>query len=292
MAEEEEEAMATMMATTISSKSILSDLSFDDNSVNPTPNEIHITSRKNIESNNAIQCTTNDKEPIQESNGSATKLDHDDSIPPPLAVASVNNASDSSTNEPKKSPTSSENTDTDSSTQQSKSPPKTNDQQAKSITASNDAQNSSSKLIQSINIKEGFASRVITDIVQYYVNDEKCQKNYNKRMNDGKNFYESMKKVKTATAGSLFTRGKVLLDEEVLEHVRSCKKEMQDETDRVIQKAANTYDQQAKFIATKSPPTCYEDIDKMKAVELKHWLQWEKQKGDPAMPSKLADMRK
>ena len=67
---------------------------------------------------------------------------------------------------------------------------------------------------------------------------------------------------------------------------------MQDETDRVIQKAANTYDQRAKFIATKSPPTCHEDIDKMKAVELKHWLQWKKRKGDPAMPSKLADMRK
>ena len=79
----------------------------------------------------------------------------------------------------------------------------------------------SSKLIQSINIKEGFASRVITDIVQYYVNDEACQKNYNKRMNDGQNFHESMKKVKTVTAGSLFTRGNVLLDEEVLEHVRS-----------------------------------------------------------------------
>lgn len=286
---EEEEATATM-GTTISSKSILSDLSFDDNSVDPKPNEIHISSHKYSESNNAIHC--NGKEPIQESNGYATKLDHDDSIPPPLAVASIDNATDISSNELRNSPTPSENTDTDLSRHQSKSQPKTNDKQAKSITASNDAKNSSSKLIQSINIKEGFASRVITDIVQYYVNDEACQKNYNKRMNDGQNFRESMKKVKTATAGSLFTRGKVLLDEEVLEHVRSRKKEIQDETDRVIQKAANTYDQRAKFIATKSPPTCHEDIDKMKAVELKHWLQWKKRKGDPAMPSKLADMRK
>ena len=39
-----------------------------------------------------------------------------------------------------------------------------------------------------------------------------------------------------------------MLDEEVLKHVRRCKKEMQDETDQVIQKAANTYDQRAKFI--------------------------------------------
>ena len=67
---------------------------------------------------------------------------------------------------------------------------------------------------------------------------------------------------------------------------------MQDATDRVIQKAANTYDQRAKFIATKSPPTYHKDIDKMKAVELKHWLQWKKRKGVPAMPSKLANMRK
>ena len=111
-------------------------------------------------------------------------------------------------------------------------------------------------------------------------------------MNDGQNFHESMKKVKTATAWSLFSRGKVLLDEEVLEHVRSQKKEMQDATDRVIEKAANTYDQRAKFIAPKSPPMCHKDIDKLKAVELKHWLQSKKRKGYPAMPSKLADMRK
>ena len=55
----EEEAMATM-GTTISSKSIVSDLSFDDNSVNPTLNKIHISSHKNSESNNAIHC--NNKE--------------------------------------------------------------------------------------------------------------------------------------------------------------------------------------------------------------------------------------
>ena len=48
----EEEAMTTI-GTTISSKSILSDLSFDDNLVNPTPNEIHISSHKNSKSNNA-----------------------------------------------------------------------------------------------------------------------------------------------------------------------------------------------------------------------------------------------
>ena len=81
--EEEEEAMA-MIGTTISSKSILSDLSFDDNSVNPTPNEIHISSHKNSESNNTNHCNGREpKEAIQESNGYAAKLDHDYSIPPP-----------------------------------------------------------------------------------------------------------------------------------------------------------------------------------------------------------------
>ena len=87
-------------------------------------------------------------------------------------------------------------------------------------------------------------------------------------MNDCQNFHESMKKkVMTVTAGSLLTRGKVLLDKEVLEHVRSRMKEMQDVTDRVIQKAANTYDQRAKFIATKSSPTCCKDIQTSQYAE-------------------------
>ena len=132
---------------------------------------------------------------------------------------------------------------------------------------------------------------MITKIVQDYVNDTKCQKNYNKRINDGKTFNESMKNIKNATAGVLFTRGKVLLDEEVLDHVKSQKKEVHDEANRIVQKTAQVYDTRADFIATKPAPKCHEVIDKMKAVELKHWLQWEKRKKDPAMPSKLADMR-
>ena len=130
--------------------------------------------------------------------------------------------------------------------------------------------------------------------MQYYVNDTKCQENYNKRINnDGKAFNESMKNVKNATAGELFTRGKVLLDEVVLDHVKSWKKkEVHDEANQIVQDAAQVYDARAEFIATKPAPKCHGDIDKMKAVELKHWLQWKKRKGDPTMPSKLADMRK
>ena len=98
-----------------------------------------------------------------------------------------------------------------------------------------------------------------------------------------------IKKVKNATVGVLFTRGKVLLDEEVLDHVKSRKKEVHDKANRIVQKAAQVHDTRAEFIATKPAPKCHEDIDKMKAMELKHWFQWKKRKGDPAIPSKLAD---
>ena len=78
---------------------------------------------------------------------------------------------------------------------------------------------------------------VIIDIVQYFINDEVCQEDYTK-MNDGQTLFKTMKKVKTAAAGSLFTRGKILLHEEVIEHVRSRKKDIYDDTDRVVQKTA------------------------------------------------------
>ena len=47
----------------------------------------------------------------------------------------------------------------------------------------------------------------------------------------------------------------------------------------------------SEFISIKSPPICHKDTDKMKAMELKHWLQWKKLKGDHAIPSKLTDMQ-
>ena len=56
-----------------------------------------------------------------------------------------------------------------------------------------------------------------------------------------------------------------------------------DEANRIVQKAAQMYDTQAEFIATKPAPKCHEDTDKIKAVELKHWLKWKKRKGDPAI---------
>ena len=51
--------------------------------------------------------------------------------------------------------------------------------------------------------------------MQFYANDEECQKNGNKRLSVAKIFHESMKNLKTTTTGVLFIRGKILLDEEL-----------------------------------------------------------------------------
>ena len=105
------------------------------------------------------------------------------------------------------------------------------------------------------------------NIVHYCVNDEECQKNFNEKLNDGKTFHESTKKIMTATAGVLSTRDTVFLDKELLDYVRSWKKEIQGETNKIVQNAAQVYDIRAKFIATKPVPKYHEDIHKMKAVE-------------------------
>ena len=56
--------------------------------------------------------------------------------------------------------------------------------------------------------------------------------------------------MKTATLGVLFAKGGDVLDKEVLDHVRSRKKEIQDVTNRITQ-SLQVCDIQVKFIITK-----------------------------------------
>ena len=102
--------------------------------------------------------------------------------------------------------------------------------------------------------------------MQFYANDEECQKNGNKRLSVAKIFHESMKNLKTTTTGVLFIRGKILLDEELWDNFRSRKKEMWDETKQIVQNSAQVYQMQKKFIATKLITKCYEDVGEMKNV--------------------------
>ena len=235
---------------------MLSDLSFDyyvtnniDNaSNNATPNEIVILANNKNDSNADDGVGNGNEGTTEKSNGSDSS-NHD--VPSPALETTFGIATNVTNDTSRINNNASINSTSITAVDENNSAEKLPKASQASMVAtnednSNNSTASSSNLIESINVKQGFTSKVITDIVQYYVNDTKYQKNYNKRINDGKTFNESMKKVKNTTAGVLFTRGKSFTG---CRSTRSCKKsEVQDEANQIIQKAAQVYDTRAEFI--------------------------------------------
>ena len=136
-----------------------------------------------------------------------------------------------------------------------------------------------------LNLSYGFSGKILTDVMQYAMKNEKTTANLAKRYEEGKTLRDSLlsQSNKRLTAGSLFRSNRVALDSEVLEYLEEKEAESVRKNKNNLIKANKEFDtyQSAALLAMsnkKSP-------DKMSVKDLKAIVRYKKRKGDAAIPA-------
>ena len=148
------------------------------------------------------------------------------------------------------------------------------------------------RLLTSINLTEGFAGDLITDMLRYAVRNKKIHENIDKQIIEDDSLHESTSKSKKVTSGTLYQRGKVNIDHEVLAEIetRNKKKEYAAKS-RIIPSMHQYYIKDLNFTQSKEEhELTQETVSKMDVHELKLLVKWIHRKGDVTIPTSKSEL--
>ena len=143
-----------------------------------------------------------------------------------------------------------------------------------------------------LNISRGKSNEVITDIVQYYVRNDKANANFKKRKLEGESLASKIKDSKRLTAGVLFNAGHVGCDEEVLNLVESkCKERNKAASDKALKVFQTYLDRKRTVDELKSNGVLELETSKIKSKDLRVLVQWYRRNDDDSLPKTIKGLQ-